>query len=135
MLLSACSKPLPDEKQIHNAIDQIQQASDNKKLAQLMQYFHKEFIGKQHMSRRDFQAHIFYHFQANPRVRSYVSNIDIRLEDNMALVSCHLLVTGSQKTLPDKGRLYRIDSAWQKQGGDWQIKQADWEDVVEDLVR
>lgn len=135
ILLSACSNPLPDEQQIRNAIDQIQRASDDKKLAQLMHYFHKEFIGRRHMSRRDFQAHIFYHFQANPRVRVYVSNIEIRIEEKMALVSCHILVTGSQKTLPNKGRLYRIDSAWQKQNGEWWVKQADWDDVVEELVR
>ena len=116
-------------------MEEIQLAAEARKLAQLMHYFHEGFKGKQNMSRRDFQARIFYHFQKYPRVRTYVSNIEIRIEQNVALVSCHLLVTGSQKTIPEKGRLYRIDSAWQKNGDRWQVKQADWGDVVEELAR
>lgn len=135
LLLGACSEPLPDERQIRNAMEAIQKAADEKKLAQIMQHFHGSFKGKQGMSRRDFQARIFYHFRINPRVRTYVSNVDIRIEQNVALVSCHLLVTGSKKTMPERGRLYRIDSAWEKSGNGWQVKQADWDDVVEELVR
>ena len=134
-LLCACSKPLPDEKQIRLAMAKIQLAADEKKLAQLMHYLHDGFTGKKRMSRRDFQALVFYHFQNYPRVRTYVSNIDIRIEQNVALVSCHLLVTASHKTIPERGRLYRIDSAWQKNGDKWQVKQADWGDVVEEWVR
>ena len=135
LLLTACSKPLPDEKQISMTMEKMQQAADNKRLAELMQYFHAGFKGRQNMPKRDLQARIYFHFRINPHVRVYVSNTDIQVNNNMARVSCHLLVTGAQQTLPQRGRLYRITSSWQKYGDEWQVTEANWEDVVEELVR
>lgn len=133
-LLIACSKPMPDEQQISLAMDKMQQAADEKQLASLMQHFHDSFQGRHNMPKRDLQARIYFHFRTNPRVRIFVSNRDIQIEDNMASVSCHLLVTGGQKRMPDRGRLYRVISTWQKHGDTWQVMTAKWEDVVKELV-
>lgn len=134
-VLFACSKPQSDEKQIASAIEQMQQVAEQKQLRPVMQYFTHDFQGKRQMNKAALQARIYFHFRQNPRVKVYVSNVDIQLDESQARVSCHLLVTGSQDVMPDKGRLYRVESSWRKDKGEWRIFQADWEDIIEQLVR
>ena len=128
-LLFACSKPLPDEKQIAAAIEQLQQATEKKQLRTVMQFFSDDFRGRHQMNKAALQARVYMHFRQNPRVTVYVSNVDIQMNKDQATVSCHLLVTGSQDVMPDKGRLYRIESAWRKDKGTWRIFKADWKDI------
>lgn len=130
VLLFACSEPLPDEKQLRLAIQKMQQASDEKQLSPLMAHFADSFQGRHGMRKRDLQARIFFHFRINPRVRVFVSNTDIQVNGGQARVSCHLLVTGSQQTVPDRGRFYRVESDWQKQGDTWRVMKADWDEPI-----
>lgn len=134
-LLAACSKPLPDEKQIMLNMEQMQQAAEEKQLVDLMRYFHGSFRGRHNMPRQALQARIYFHFRINPRVRVFISNTEIQLDGNQAQVSCHMLVTGSHKLMPERGRLYRITSSWRKDEGQWRVYQADWDDAIEQLIQ
>lgn len=134
-LLTACSEPASDEQRIADAMEQMQQAAGNKQLRSLMLFFHDGFRGKQKMNKADLQGRVFFHFRHNPRVRVYVSNTTIQVRDGHARVNCHLLVTGSQNVMPDKGRLYRVESDWRKEKGEWRVGGADWEDIVREFVR
>ena len=131
--LAACSPPLPEEKRIAQSIVKMQQAADKRDLADVMQHIHPSFLGKKNMRKRQLQGHFYFHFQINPRIRVYISNLNIVVEGEDAEVSCHLLVTGSHTKIPDWGQLYRIRSGWKKFGKDWQVVEAEWEDVVEEL--
>lgn len=134
-ILFACSEPPSDEKLIASAIEQLQQAAEKKQLRSVMQYFTDDFQGKRQMNKAALRARIYFHFRHNPRVTVYVSNVDIQLDENQAQVSCHLLVTGSQDVMPDKGRLYLVTSSWRKEKSEWRIFQAEWEDIIQELVR
>lgn len=134
LLLFACSKPHSDEQQIASAIEQLQQATEQKQLGKVMQHFSDAFLGNRYLKKAALQARIYFHFRHNRRIKVYVSNIDIHLDEQQARVSCHLLLTGSQDIMPDKGRLYRIESGWRKDKGKWRIFQADWQDVIEQRV-
>ena len=132
--LFACSEPLPAEKQIALVMEKMQAAADEKRLIDLMMPFHASFLGKQNMRKQDLQGRIFFHFRINPKVRVFVNNAEIQVDGEDAEVSCHLLVTGSQKQLPDRGRFYRVTSSWKKFDDEWMVVEAEWEDVVQDVI-
>ena len=114
---------------------QMQQVAEQKQLRAVMRYFSDDFQGQRRMTKAALRAHIYIHFRHNPRIKVYVSNVDIQLNDKEAMVSCHLLVTGSQQTIPDKGRLYRVESSWRKDKDEWRVFRAAWEDAIEQLIR
>ena len=132
--LPACSQPLPEEKQLALTLERMEQAADNKQLTELMAYFHASFLGRKNMRKQELQSRVYFHFRTNPKVRVYLSNIVIKVEGADAEVSCHLLVTGSQQQIPDRGRLYRISSSWKKFADKWLVVAADWEDQLQELV-
>ena len=134
-VLIACSEPPSDEKLIASALEQLQQAAEKKQLRSVMRYFTDDFLGHQQMNKAGLQGYFYVHFRHNPRVTVYVSNVDIQLDEHQAWVSCHLLVTGSQHVMPDKGRLYLVTSSWRKDRGEWHVFRAEWEDAIEHLVR
>jgi len=111
-------------------MEAIQAAADDKQLSDIMVHFHASFLGNRNMRKQQLQAYFYYHFRGNPTVRVYLSNTEISVEGEEAEVSCHILVTGSQKNLPDRGRLYQIQSSWKKIEGRWQVIDADWEDAL-----
>lgn len=134
-VLYACSEPPSDEKLIASAMEQLQQATEQKKLRAVMQFYTDDFLGNGRMNKASLQARIYFHFRQNPRVTAYISNVDIQLDENLARVSCQLLVTGSQGVLPDKGRLYHIESSWRKEQSVWRVFRSEWEDIIQELAR
>lgn len=135
LLLAACRPAPPAEKQIMMRIEQLQQLAEKKQLRSVMDFFSDDFQGPRDRNKAALQGRLFFHFRYNPTVRVYISNIDIQVnEDGQARVSCHFLATGSQDVMPDKGRLYRVESSWRKEDGAWRIYYADWEDAINELV-
>lgn len=134
LLILACSQPEPAEKQIQQLIDKMQVAADERELASLMNHFHASFLGRNNMRKAQLQGLIYFHFRINPKVRVFISNTQITVTGEDAEVSCHLLVTGSQKYLPDRGRLFRVTSSLKKIDKQWKVVEAEWEDIIEETI-
>ncbi len=63
------------------------------------------------------------------RDRISVSRFDtevVLLGEDRATATFAALATGGSGWLPDEGRLWRIDTGWRLDDGDWQLISAEW---------
>ena len=138
LLLAACSKELSVEQQIIATLRNMEYAAEEGQHLEFMSYIADSFGAQQgSMDRREF--HRFMIFQINQNRRLQAQFFPIYVEDQKdGLASAHfrLLVTGGAGLLPESGQLFEVDTSWLRDGGDWQLINANWEPVrLPDLPR
>jgi len=129
LLISSCSQA-PAELQIRSQMENMQQAITDKSLSRFMSYFTKNFKGNKTLTRNDLRRLIFFQFQRNRNIETYKWQADINIENDIAEVEIYVVVSGSNKTLPERGRVYTITSIWEKRDDSWLINSAKWTDTI-----
>ncbi|MFV1981959.1 MAG: hypothetical protein ACC657_00345 [Thiohalomonadales bacterium] len=130
-LVSSCSE-ISTEQQVEAQIKNMQQAISDKSLSDFMDYFTKDFIGNKTLTRDDLRRLIFFHFRRNRNIETYKWQADIKVEKEIVKVDIYVIVSGSNKVLPERGRIYTINSSWKKKDGSWLIVKASWKDTLLD---
>ena len=130
-LILSCSETSTEQK-INAQIVNMQQAISDKSLADFMGYFAKDFIGNKRHTRNDLRRLIYFHFQRNRTIETYKWQADIKVENKNALVKIYVIVSGSNKNLPERGRAYLINSSWENRDESWLIVSAEWKDAIVD---
>lgn len=125
LLLLSCSD-YSAEQQIETRINDMQRLISDKSLSDFMNYFALDFIGNKKLTRNNLRQLIFFQFQRNRNIETYQWQADIKIENNIAEVEIYVLVSGSDKILPDRGNGYKIISLWKKIGDEWLIVKASW---------
>ena len=138
LLLTACSKELSVEQQIIATLRNMEYAAEEGQHLEFMSYIADSFGAQQgSMDRREF--HRFMIFQINQNRRLQAQFFPIYVEDKKegsASANFRLLVTGGAGLLPESGQLFEVETSWLRDGGDWQLINADWEPVrLPDLPR
>jgi len=128
-LISGCSSTSA-ELQIKKQMESMQQAINEKSLSDFMSYFAKDFLGNDSLSRTDLRSLIFFHFRHNRTISTLKWQADIEVKNLLAKVKVYVVLAGSNNKLPEKGRVYTIDSVWQNRNGEWLISSAKWKDTL-----
>lgn len=129
-ILLACSEPQSDEQLIRTALDKMSQAVKVKQRQDLLAYLSHDFRGQQRMSKADINGLIFYHFRRNQQLVIVLSGVTVEVKVGQAMVSAYLLLSGTNATLPERGRLLLVESNWRKEQDQWRVITANWQDVV-----
>lgn len=110
----------------------MSQAVKAKQRQDLLAYLSNDFRGQQRMSKADMNGLIFYHFRLNQQLVVILSGVTVEVKAGQADVSAYLLLTGTNTTLPQRGRLLKVDSSWQKEQDQWRVITANWQDMIGD---
>lgn len=128
MLLAACSRS-SDEQQLRDAMATMQQAIEDRKPSDFMDYVADDFSAPDaSMDRR--KIHDFLRLQVlrNQRIGVTSATREIRIDGNRATVTTTATFTGSGGGwMPERGSIYTLTSGWRKDGGEWKLIQATWQ--------
>lgn len=80
------------------------------------------------MSKQDVQRALVGIYMRNEKVHVVVAITQIRIQDESAAVKLRVVATGGNGMLPERGRVFDFDSHWRRQGRDWKVFNAEWND-------
>jgi hypothetical protein len=133
--LFSCSEP--DELDILNQrIDGLVSAIENHS-----EYGIKDFLAKDFstttlsttkgLNKTQFFLFTRYHFKRNKNVLVTVVDKDVIQNKKQADVTARVLLIGATEWLPERGQLYKVESRWKKESGDWVMSRLRWEKAGE----
>jgi len=126
LVCAACSKP-PDEARIRAAIDSMAEAVEQKRPGDFMEYLATDFAGTAEVPGRiDAERLLRYHQIRNKNIGVALRSVEIQVRDDRATASFHVLVTGSESWLPERGKDYAFTTGWRLDDGDWKLINAQW---------
>lgn len=126
-MLNACSRP-SDEQQIRAAIEEMQLAMEAGTPKDFMQTIAEDFTGDDgQLDRSALHNLLRAQVLGNARIGVTLASIDVELQDDRATVKVTATLSGGNgHWIPERGAIYRIESGWRKQGGDWLCISAQW---------
>lgn len=129
--LFSCSEP--DELHILNQrIDGLVSAIENHSEHGIKDYLAKDFSTTtlsttKGLNKTQFFLFTRYHFKRNKNVLVTVVDKDVTLNKSQADVTATVLLIGATEWLPERGQLYKVESRWKKESGDWLMSRLRWE--------
>lgn len=129
--LFSCSEP--NELDILNQrIDGLVSAIENHSEQGIKDFLAKDFSTPntsttKGLNKTQFFLFTRYHFKRNKNILVTVVEKDLSLNNNQADVTAKVLLIGASEWLPERGQLYKVDSRWKKESGDWVMSRLRWE--------
>ena len=120
-LLCACSPDDTPEEQIAAAIGEMEERAESGDRRGFMQMVHREFQGQGGgMTRDEFRRFMIFQMSQHRRLRAQLFPIEVRMPNaEEGVAEFNALITGGSGWLPEEGRLFRIETVWRDEGGDW----------------
>jgi len=121
VLLAGCQRSEP-EQAIRAAIDDIELAIGNGDAGAVKQHLSDGFLLDEQLDRDAVYRMMIAQFLRFRQVKTLVSGLSIELHPNdpgRAFARADVAIAGMQGLLPDDGNLYRINSEWRLEDGDW----------------
>ena len=89
-----------------------------------------DFIGPGGLDRPGTRRLAAVMFLRHRDIGTTLGPLDVDMQGSHASVRFTAVVTGGRgSALPDAARVYRVESGWRFEDGDWQLTSADWEPV------
>ena len=131
LLSAGCSEELSVEQQIIATIRNMEYAAEEGLHLEFMGYVAESFGAQQDsMDRREFHRFMIFQINQNRRLRAQLFPIFVKhTGTGTASAQFRVLVTGGGGLLPENGQLFDVETQWRRDGGDWQLEQADWQAV------
>lgn len=131
LLLAACGDELTVEQQVIATLRNMEYAAEEGQHLEFMTYVAESFGAQQgSMDRREFHRFMIFQINQNRRLQAQFFPIFVT-ETGEGTASAHfrILVTGGAGLLPESGQLFEVETSWLRDGGDWDLTEADWEPV------
>lgn len=128
-LFAGCSQPPTDAELIAAQLQVMAKAASTKDSKIILRYLTEDFIGNQSLPRSQMHALLYSYFQRNNSITVAMTDTHITVQDQQAECAFKLLLTGSDKILPERLRWLQINLVWRKTQEGWQISAANWRDV------
>lgn len=127
----ACHRT-PDDVAIRNAIADMAKAVETKDNRAFLAHVSEHYRDHEGRDLRGLRQLLLANFVQNRNIVVFVSDIAIELRDGRADVRLNARLTSGEQLLADRRfGSYRVHTLWQRQGGDWQVYQAEWEPLSE----
>lgn len=127
--LVACSTP-DEETLIRKALRGLIEGVEEQSFFQVKKYISEDFKSNRFRNIQQLKAYMLVYYQQNKVIKIFHSNVQIILQKDKADVTFNTLVTGSSNWVPERGRLFKVQSRWLKQDGDWKISRVNWQEVT-----
>ena len=131
LLLASCSDELTVEQQVIATLRNMEYAAEEGQHLEFMTYVADSFSGQQgSMDRREFHRFMIFQINQNRRLQAQFFPIFVNeTGEDSASAHFRLLVTGGAGLLPESGQLFEVETHWLRDGGDWDLTEANWEPV------
>jgi hypothetical protein len=129
--LGACHHT-PDDVAIRNAIADMTKAVEARDNRAFLTHVSENYRDHDGRDRQGLRQLLLANFVQNRNIVVLVSDIVIKVRDGRADVRLTAHLTSGEQLLADRRfGSYRLHSLWQREDGDWQIYQAEWEPLSE----
>ena len=131
LLLAACGDDLTVEQQVIATLRNMEYAAEEGQHLEFMTYVAESFGAQQgSMDRREFHRFMIFQINQNRRLQAQFFPIFVtETGEDTASAHFRILVTGGAGLLPESGQLFEVETGWLRDGGDWNLTEADWEPV------
>ncbi len=125
-LTSACSRTEP-EKVLRSTIAAMAQAIEQHRVGDALEPVADDFtresgaFGKQDVRRLLAGAML-----RNEKIQLSATVTEVRVEGERAFAKVRVIATGGAGLLPERGQTWEFDTAWRREGGQWQVFNAEW---------
>ncbi len=128
--LNSCTQD-DDEKALKQALAELVSAVENKQHRSVSRKLTTDFRGNKRLNQQTMSALVFRYTLRHKFIKIYtrVNTIKISQDKNEANMLFHALLTGTESTLPERMRAFRIESRWLKLNNEWKINAANWVEV------
>lgn len=128
-LLGGCSKQDPGSA-LEAAATALEQGISKRQPKAVMKLLHQDFTGSHGMDRQAAHQQMLALFLRYQNIGVLVVNRQCQLDKGFydrGHCSARVGISGAQGLIPERAELYRVDTTWQLQGGDWQLLKLEWE--------
>ncbi|HEX7026354.1 MAG TPA: hypothetical protein VF268_03875 [Gammaproteobacteria bacterium] len=111
-------------------IKAIAQAVENKDTGEVLDYVTEQFLGNDRLDKRELQGLMLAYYLRHKKINVVVTRMDIEVSEYdpySAKMRGSVLLTGTDRLLPENGRLINVSGEWQKYGDDWLLARLDWQ--------
>lgn len=125
-LMAGCQRS-PPEQRLRESITAVQEAIETRDAGGLEEWLAADFVGPDGLDRDGARrlAQLMYLRYRNVGVA--VGPVRIELREQHATVEFTAVLTGgSSGLLPERGRLYSVQTGWRLRDGDWKMTSARW---------
>lgn len=129
VLLAACSGPPPAEQQILETIQAMETALEDGDVGDFMEPVAEDFVaGNSGLDRRMLGLLVRRERMARERisVTRYDTEVELTADETRARARFGALGTGGSGLLPDEGEVWRFETGWRLDDGDWMLISAEW---------
>jgi hypothetical protein len=126
LMAASCHRP-PDEVQIRRAIEQAAQAAEQVDAAGAVRPLSDDFDGNSGAMNRQDIGNLLRaaHFRGET-LHAVLGPIDIAARGERYVASFSITLTSGGKLFPSQLGVYKVESAWRRQGHDWRCYSATW---------
>lgn len=125
-LASGCSRE-PPEQALRSTIAGMQAAAEARDSDALVESFSGDFAGPEGMDRDQFRRYLAVLWLRNREVGVSLGPLEVELMGDRATVEFTAAATGGEGFLPDRAQVYRVNTGWRLEDGEWRLISAHWE--------
>lgn len=125
--LAAC-RHTPDEAQVRAAIAQAATAAEAADAGEFGDYLTADFDGNEgRLDKRQLTGLLRLQRLRGERVSVLLGPVDIERRGERIVATFTVTLGGGGRLLPDRLGVYRVESAWRQDDGEWRCYHATWE--------
>lgn len=124
--LPACHRT-PDESRVRQAIEKAEQAAEHASASSLADVLSDDFSGNDGTTeRKELLGMLRAASLRGETIHALTGPVEIERRGDRFLARFTVTVTSGGKMLPANIGVYRVDTAWRKDGGEWRCYAATW---------
>ncbi|GAB3041512.1 nuclear transport factor 2 family protein [Oleiagrimonas citrea] len=125
-LLSACHRS-PPEQQVRAAIQQAVEAARSRDAGALDDLLTPDFVmPDSRFDRRRLLGLLRVARLRNEKVSVLLGPVDVEMRGERIVATFTVTLGGGGRLIPERLGVYRVESAWREEGGDWLCYSARW---------
>lgn len=128
--LAGCARPAP-EQALRRSLDELQRSIQERDAAALRGHLAEDFIGPGGMDRDQVRRTAALYMMRYRSVGLVMGPREVEMGESHATVRFRAALSGgSGPVLPDSANVYRVETGWRLQDGEWRITSAHWTPVL-----
>lgn len=125
--LAGCAKE-PDEQALRDTVSALQSAVEERDADAVEELLADDFIGSGGLDRAGARRLAGLMFLRHRDIGTTLGPLEVEMQGARASVRFTAVVTGGgPRALPDAARIYRVETGWRSDDGEWRLNSADWE--------
>lgn len=118
------------EEAIRDNIATIQQAVEGKDTGEVLDFLTEQFLGNGQLDKQGLKRLMLGYYLRHRKINIVVTRMDIEVspyDPYSAKMQGVVVLTGTDRLLPQDGRIVNVSGEWQKYGDDWLLARLNWE--------